>query len=108
MGSSGHDGGMADQLPMEFVISMPSEVEAGHYADFANIWHNQETFILDFISMTRPPEPVHDEGGQVVGAKTQASVVTRVRIPAAQVWEVMKALETQLSAWESERKPGGR
>ncbi|HET6165685.1 MAG TPA: DUF3467 domain-containing protein [Marmoricola sp.] len=98
---------MADHVPMEFVINMPSDVEAGHYADFANIWHNRETFILDFISMTRPPEPVQDEAGQVVGAKTQASVVTRVRIPATQVWEVMKALETQLSAWEAERKAGG-
>ena len=92
---------------MEFAINMPSDVEAGHYADFANIWHNRETFILDFISMTRPPEPIHDEAGEVVGARTQASVVTRVRIPATQVWEVMKALETQLSAWEAERGAGG-
>ena len=34
----------------------------------------------------------------------QSAVVSRVRIPPAQVFELMKALEQQLSAWESENK----
>jgi hypothetical protein len=31
-----------------------------------------------------------------------ATVVSRVRIPPSQVFELMKALEQQLSAWEKE------
>jgi hypothetical protein len=92
-----------------FSINVPAEEEAGHYADFASIWHNSETFVLDFAALTRPPQSGSDEtGNQTV--EVNARVVSRVRIPASQVWEVMKALEQHLSAWESERNPaaGGR
>jgi hypothetical protein len=93
---------MSDEpLPTAFNITVPPEHLEGHYADFASVWHNNETFILDFVSMSRPPTPTRtDEGGQV--ARIDAQVVTRVRIPAAQVWEVMKALQAQLGQWEGE------
>lgn len=88
-------------LTPAFNITVPPEHLEGHYADFASVWHNNETFILDFVSMSRPPQPTRtDEGEQV--ARIDAQVVTRVRIPAAQVWEVMKALQAQLGQWESE------
>jgi hypothetical protein len=90
-----------EPLPPAFNITVPPERLEGHYADFASVWHNKETFILDFVSMNRPPTPTRtDEGGQV--ARVDAQVVTRVRIPAAQVWEVMKALQAQLGQWELE------
>ena len=96
-----------------FSINVPAEEEAGHYADFASIWHNSETFVLDFAALTRPPQSGSDETGSPT-VEVNARVVSRVRIPASQVWEVMKALEQHLSAWESERnqaaggKPPGR
>jgi hypothetical protein len=97
------DPGQPQQLPVNFNINVPPEQLEGHYADFANIWHNNETFILDFAAMTQPPQPVFGEAaGQPIAAQIDGVVVTRVRIPAAQVWEVMKALETQLGAWEKE------
>jgi hypothetical protein len=90
-------------LPVNFNVNVPVEQLEGHYADFANIWHNQETFVLDFAAMSQPPQPVFGEvGGQPIAAEINGQVVARVRIPAAQVWEVMKALETQLGAWENE------
>lgn len=88
-------------------IELPPQNIEGHYADFANIWHNQETFILDFAAMAGPPIVGPNDQGQVV-ANIPCQVVTRVRIPAAQVWEVMKALQAQLGMWENEnphRKP---
>jgi hypothetical protein len=89
-----------------FAINVPPEEEAGHYADFASIWHNSETFVLDFAALTRPPQSGSDEtGGPTV--EVHAKVVSRVRIPASQVWEVMKALEQHLTAWEGERKLAG-
>ncbi|MDO9456475.1 DUF3467 domain-containing protein [Nocardioides sp.] len=90
-----------EPLSPAFNINVPPEHLEGHYADFASVWHNNETFILDFVSMSRPPTPTRtDEGGAV--ARIDAQVVTRVRIPAAQVWEVMKALQAQLGQWEQE------
>ncbi|WP_139983701.1 DUF3467 domain-containing protein [Nocardioides litoris] len=90
-----------DALPPAFNITVPPEHLEGHYADFASVWHNNETFILDFVSMSRPPQPTRTEEGAQV-ARVDAQVVTRVRIPAAQVWEVMKALQAQLGQWETE------
>jgi hypothetical protein len=96
-------GGMTDgqPLPTNLNINVPPEQLEGHYADFASVWHNNETFILDFVSMSQPPTPSRDEGGQQV-AQINCQVVTRVRIPAEQVWEVMKALQQQLGQWEAE------
>ena len=91
-----------DDLSPTYNFSLPGDVEAGAYADFVNIWHNNETFILDFAAMTQPPRVVHDDSGDTA-ATIECRIVTRVRIPQAQVWEVMKGLEKQLAAWENER-----
>jgi hypothetical protein len=92
---------MASGPEVHLNVNLPDHNVEGHYADFANIWHTPETFVLDFLATARPPHPVEDGSGS---AKTvlDAQVVTRVRIPAAQVWEVMKALEQQYTAWEQE------
>jgi hypothetical protein len=39
-----------------------------------------------------------DDGTKVTTA--QAQIVSRVRVPPSQVFEIMKALERQLTAWE--------
>ena len=96
--------GMTDPtgaLPTNLNINVPPEQLEGHYADFASVWHNNETFILDFVSMSQPPTETVDDGGTKV-AQISCQVVTRVRIPAEQVWEVMKALQQQLGQWELE------
>lgn len=98
-----------EPLPQTFQITLPPENEEGHYADFASVWHGPDTFFLDFVAVTRPPEVKENEQGARV-RQVNARIVTRVRIPASQVWEVMKALEKQLSMWEQEtqttRRPG--
>jgi hypothetical protein len=107
MGRMTEQHGESGQIPTNLSINLPPEHAEGHYADFAHVWHNQETFILDFVAMVSPPQVESGpQGGQV--ANIQGQVVTRVRIPAEQVWEVMKALQAQLGAWEAEnphRKP---
>ena len=92
----------------EYDIDIPTEVEAGTYADFASIWHTADSFVLDFAVLKRPPKPtVNDDGSRVVKVPTR--VVTRVRVPPSQVFEIMKGLEKQLSMWErshgTRRKP---
>jgi hypothetical protein len=75
-------------------VSLPAGMGSGVYADFAAVWHSRDVFTLDFAALLGPT------GG--AAQERRAEVVARVRIPPSQVFEIMKALETQLSAWERE------
>ena len=88
-------------LPQRMVFMSTPEVEVGVYANFVSLWHQPDCFVLDFSVFTQPPQVVDDaEGGQHV--ELPARIVSRVRIPPAQVFELMKALNDQLSMWERE------
>lgn len=94
---------MADDAPgNHFEVSISPEVEAGQYADFASVWHTQSGFVLDFAVMTRLPELAEDvSSGQRV-VKIPTRIVSRIRIPPSQVFELMKALEQQLTSYEKD------
>jgi len=77
-------------------MNMPPEAVPGDYADFVRVWHTKDVFVLDFASLVEPP---HAEDDVLL---LNATVVSRVRIPPDQVFELMKALEQQLSMWEKE------
>jgi hypothetical protein len=77
-------------------INLPERQAAGVFADFVRAWHTNDAFVLDFASMIQPPRNDTDTDAVIL----DATVVSRVRIPPAQVFELMKALEQQLSAWE--------
>ena len=99
----GDDG--SAQPRREFSLDVPPEVEVGYYADFASIWHTPETFVLDFAVLKRPPQGAqHPDGSASVVFPTR--VVARVRVPPAQIFEIMKALEQQLTMWEREHGRG--
>lgn len=83
------------QQPHNINLAPPTDA-GGHYADFVVVWQSGETFVLDFAAFAQPPQPATDAGA----ASVQAQVVTRVRIPPSQVFEIMKAMETELSKWE--------
>jgi hypothetical protein len=87
-------------------VQLPPGQEAGVPADFAAIWHTNDTFVLDFAAFRSAPEV--SESDEVRTVRQDAVVVARVRIPPPQVFEMMKALEQQLTAWEKEsgRRPG--
>ena len=89
-----------DNLETRVEFSIPPEMEAGVYASFANLWHDNDVFTIDFTAVTQPPLKVEDELGHDF-VRVQGRVVARVRIPPGQVFELMKALELQLSAWEA-------
>jgi hypothetical protein len=84
---------VSEQPQQQATIHLPDEHHAGAYADFVSVWHTKDVFVLDFAVLTQPTTP-----GQLNGR-----VVSRVRIPPAQVFEIMKALEQQLTKWEGER-----
>jgi tRNA(Phe) wybutosine-synthesizing methylase Tyw3 len=88
-------------LPRRLSVSATPEVEAGVYADFVSVWHQPHLFVLDFSVHTNPPQVIEIDGQRVVNVP--ARMVTRVRIRPEQIWEIMKALEQQLSRWEKEQ-----
>ena len=88
---------MRDQPPdppqQNAQLHIPEDRIEGTYADFVSVWHSRDVFVLDFAVLSQPTTP----------AQLTSRVVSRVRIPPSQVFEIMKALEQQLSAWEKER-----
>ncbi|MEO6827654.1 MAG: DUF3467 domain-containing protein [Microbacteriaceae bacterium] len=90
-------------VPIELEIDLPSTVETGMFADFANVWHTPATFVLDFLSVKRPPVPVTDGETGVVHHATVAAVVgARVRIPPEQIFPLISALQKQGQQWLEE------
>jgi hypothetical protein len=84
--------------PLQFQVELPSDIETGVFADFANIWHTPNTFILDFLSVKGPPTQSEEGGPTTVSVK----VATRVRIPPEQIFPLIEALNTQGQQWLSE------
>jgi hypothetical protein len=82
-------------------VTMPQDKAGGQYADFASIWHTTDQFVFDFAAMTAPPSAGTAADGHEATVY-EAQVVTRVRVPASQAIEIMKALGAQLDAWEGE------
>jgi hypothetical protein len=91
-----------------FEIEISPEVETGIYADFASLWHTPDSFVLDFAALRQPPYPAQEdpETGRVTTV-LPTRIVARVRIPPGQIFELMKALEQQLSMWEKEAGRAG-
>lgn len=93
---------MVDESPRQFEIDLPPEHIGGAYADFANVWHTPTVFVMDFLTLAQPPrdqvDPETGERHTIVPAR----VVSRIRIPPEQVFELAKALTQQLEFWEQE------
>jgi hypothetical protein len=83
-----------------FEVEISPEVEVGIHADFANLWHTPDTIVLDFAALRQPPYLQVDETGTEV-AIAPTRIVARVRLPPKQIWELMRALEKELTAWEN-------
>jgi len=86
-------------------ITMPPDKVAGVHADFVSAWHTPDTFVLDFATLVQAAHPATDPDGNKF-VQLDAQIVARVKIPPGQVFEIMKALEKQLSAWEKETGNG--
>jgi hypothetical protein len=90
-----------EPIPARIQITSTPEAEIGQYADFVAVWHQNTSFVLDFLVYSSPPQVGQDDDGNTV-MNVPGRLATRVRIPPQQVFEIMKALEAQLSKWEIE------
>jgi len=93
---------MADDAQRQFEIDLPPELIGGAYADFANVWHTPTVFVMDFVALAQPPREQVDAQTGEQRTVVPARVVSRIRIPPEQVFELAKALTQQLEFWERE------
>ena len=83
--------------PIELQMDVPPELEGGTYANVLNVWHTAYEFTLDFGVMQQVGEPEDAEAAVQVPVR----VVSRVRIPVTLLFEVLKALNTNMTGYES-------
>jgi hypothetical protein len=85
--------------PQQFVnMVVPPEVEVGVYANLLAIWHTQDEFTFDF-AVKQPAQMAESEDGTPV-VHVPARVVARVRVPPGQVFEILKALNENMTHYE--------
>ena len=87
---------MSDR-PIELKIDVPPELEGGTYANVLNVWHTAYEFTLDFGVMQQVGEPEDADAALQVPVR----VVSRVRIPVTLLFQVLKALNTNMTGYES-------
>jgi hypothetical protein len=96
---------MSEQQP-EFRLVVPPEAEAGVYANFLGVWHSAYEFTLDFGVMQPPQPPESEDGAPVVPCR----VVSRIKIPVTLVYDVLRALNENMTRYEQSygeiRRPG--
>ena len=83
--------------PIELQLDVPPELEGGTYANVLNVWHTAYEFTLDFGVMQQVGEPEDPDAAVQVPVR----VVSRVRIPVTLLFEVLKALNTNMTGYES-------
>lgn len=87
----------------DFQLEIPPELLGGVYANVLNVWHSEWEFTLDFGAVMRMPEAA-EEPAPCIGA-------ARVRIPVILIFDVLKALNEEMTEYERAygeiRRPGG-
>jgi Protein of unknown function (DUF3467) len=90
---------MTDPVPVPFSMQVPDALVPGVYSNVVGVWHTPYEFTLDFAVL----QPTQQ------GAAS-ARVVSRVRIPPAAVFELMRALSTNEALYVQNvgpiRRPG--
>jgi Protein of unknown function (DUF3467) len=96
------DEGAEEQPPEQVNVRfyVPPEQEAGVYAETVAVWHTPYDFVIDFaaIQLAQPADP-EDPGSQL---EVPARVVSRVRIPAGLVFDVIQTINARMDAYEAE------
>jgi Protein of unknown function (DUF3467) len=105
-----HQGGDGDEnRPTNFEIQLPPELESGVYANFLGVWHTAHEFTLDFAQIQ--PAQVDDPEDPSSPVTLPARVVARVKIPVTVVFDVIRALNENMTRYEQAfgeiRRPGG-
>ena|SRR5918998_6312414 len=83
--------------PTNLNFQVPPDLEGGVYANILGVWHTGHEFSLDFavtqpaIAPASPTEP----------ATVPCRVVTRVKIPPSVIFEILRALNQNMTIYEN-------
>lgn len=80
----------------EFQLVVPPEHEAGAYSNFLGVWHSPYEFTLDWC-VTQPPHPSEQDPERLV---MPTRVVARVKIPVTLIYDVLRALNENMTRYE--------
>jgi hypothetical protein len=83
--------------PTQYELRVPPELEGGVFANFLGVWHTAHEFTLDFAA-TLPTEPVATPDGP--GIKVPCRVTARIKVPPTLVFEMLKALNLNMTGYE--------
>ena len=85
------------QRPANFNVHVPPELEGGTYANFLSVWHTGYEFTLDFA--VQPPPDVPQNPAEPLSVPCRA--VTRVKIPPSLIFDIMRALNENMTTYEN-------
>ncbi|HEV8251156.1 MAG TPA: DUF3467 domain-containing protein [Gaiellaceae bacterium] len=80
----------------EIQMVVPPDKEAGVYSNFLGVWHSAYEFTLDFCA-TQPARPSDDDPGRMV---MPCLVVSRIKIPVTLIFDVVRALNENMTRYE--------
>jgi hypothetical protein len=86
----------ADAQQPEFQVVVPPGAEAGVYSNFLGVWHSPYEFTLDFC-VTQPPQPSEADPERTV---MPCLVVSRIKIPVTLIFDVVRALNENMTRYE--------
>jgi hypothetical protein len=87
----------AGQRPTNFNVQIPPELEGGTYANFLGAWHTGHEFTLDFAVTQPPVVPENPTEPTTVPCR----VVTRVKIPPTLIFDILRALNENMTTYEN-------
>ena len=82
----------------QFEVQVPHELEGGVYSNFMSVWSSPFEFTLDFCA-TLPAQQV-DPDDPASPIRVPCRVVSRVKIPPTVLFDVLRALNEQLTTYE--------
>jgi hypothetical protein len=83
---------------VRFDVTVPDDVAAGHYANLLNVWHTAHEFTLDFATTMAPEGGLDPHGEEFV--RVPVRVVERVRVPPTLLFDIIRALNDNLTRYE--------
>jgi hypothetical protein len=89
---------MATPQEIQFKIEVPDEETNGRYANILSVWSSPHDFTLDF-AVSAQPQPGDSPGDPLV---VPTRVVARIKIPLAMAQDVLQALATQVTQFETQ------
>jgi Protein of unknown function (DUF3467) len=82
-----------NEPPPNLEVNVPEDLKPGVYANGAMVWHTPYEFTLDFFAtQPRPPD----------SSSVPCHVTARVKIPPTVVFELLRALNDNMTKYEAQ------